>query len=371
MRFICDSTLGKLTKYLRILGFDAVSINNLDVLSAYENLANPPLLFTRRRKTISYQPMILIKTNRIEEQIKEIESIIKPYITGDDFMTHCIECNALLESTNKADIEARVPEYIYHHHEEFKVCPSCKKVYWEGTHTKHIKKWTNTLKPLELSGEIVGFPFQEMMETLQTLFPNDVPAITKISQKEQNDPYLVLIGTLLSLRTKDETTEIAMEKLTKRAKTPQELLKIPEVELQKIIYPVGFYRNKSRTLRDVSEIIIDKYGGQVPDSIDELLTIKGVGRKTANLVITEGFGKPGICVDTHVHRISNRLGIVSTRNPHETEESLRKVLPGQYWIIYNTLLVTFGKRVCKPISPLCSTCELSWTCKKITVDRHR
>jgi endonuclease-3 len=210
-----------------------------------------------------------------------------------------------------------------------------------------------------------------MIETLQTLFSNDVPAITKISQKEQSDPYLVLIGTLLSLRTKDEMTEKAMQKLTQRAKTPQELLKIPEWELQKIIYPVGFYRTKSRTLRDVSRIIIDKYGSQVPDSIDELLTIKGVGRKTANLVITEGFGKPGICVDTHVHRISNRLGIVSTKNPHETEASLRKVLPRQYWIIYNTLLVTFGKRVCKPISPLCSTCELSRICKKAGVGNHR
>lgn len=210
-----------------------------------------------------------------------------------------------------------------------------------------------------------------MMKTLQTLFSDDVPAITKISQQEKNDPYLVLIGTLLSLRTKDETTEKAMEKLIKRAKTPQELLKIPEEELQKLIYPVGFFRIKSRTLRDVSEIIINKYGGQVPDSIDELLTIKGIGRKTANLVITEGFGKPGICVDTHVHRISNRLGVVSTKNPHETEESLRRVLPKQYWIIYNTLLVTFGKRICKPISPLCSTCSLSQICKNIGVGLHR
>jgi len=203
------------------------------------------------------------------------------------------------------------------------------------------------------------------------LFADDVPAITKISRKEKSDPYLVLIGTLLSLRTKDEMTEEAMQKLTERAKTPQELLKIPEEELQKLIYPVGFYRTKSRTLRDVSGIIIDKYGGQVPDSIDELLTIKGVGRKTANLVITEGFGKPGICVDTHVHRISNRLGIVSTKNPHETEASLRKVLPRQYWIIYNTLLVTFGKRICKPISPLCDTCKLSRICKKSGVGKHR
>ena len=217
----------------------------------------------------------------------------------------------------------------------------------------------------------MGFPFHEMIKILQTLFSDDVPVITRISQQEKNDPYLVLIGTLLSLRTKDETTEFVMNKLIKKAKTPQALLKIPEEELQKLIYPVGFYRNKSRTLRDVSGIIIDKYGGQVPDSIDELLTIKGVGRKTANLVITEGFGKPGICVDTHVHRISNRLGIVSTMDPHKTEESLRKVLPGQYWIIYNTLLVTFGKRICKPISPLCSTCELSQICKKAGVERHR
>ena len=210
-----------------------------------------------------------------------------------------------------------------------------------------------------------------MIETLQTLFSDDIPAIAKISQKEQSDPYLVLIGTLLSLRTKDEMTEKAMQRLTQQAQTPQELLTIPEEELQKLIYPVGFYRTKARTLRDVSRIIIDKYSSQVPDSIDELLTIKGVGRKTANLVITEGFGKPGICVDTHVHRISNRLGIVSTKNPHETEASLRKVLPRQYWIIYNTLLVTFGKRVCKPISPLCSTCRLSRICKKTGVGNHR
>lgn len=217
----------------------------------------------------------------------------------------------------------------------------------------------------------MGFPFHKMIEILQMLFSEDVPVVTKISQKEKSDPYLVLIGTLLSLRTKDEMTEKAMEKLTKKAKTPQELLRIPENELQKLIYPVGFYRIKARTLRDVSGIIIDKYDGQVPDSIDELLTIKGVGRKTANLVITEGFGQPGICVDTHVHRISNRLGIVSTKNPHETEESLRKVLPKHYWIIYNALLVTFGKRVCKPISPLCSNCELSRICKKEGVGKHR
>jgi len=217
----------------------------------------------------------------------------------------------------------------------------------------------------------MNFPFSKMIEILREHFSDDAPIITRISRKEKQDPYLVLIGTLLSLRTKDETTEKAMERLIKKAKTPQELLNIPEEELQKLIYPVGFYRNKSQTLRDVSRIIIDKFKGKVPASIDDLLTIKGVGRKTANLVITEGFGKPGICVDTHVHRISNRLGIVSTKNPHDTEAALRQVLPVKYWIIYNALLFTFGKRVCKPISPLCNSCVLYNICGKVGVGKHR
>jgi uncharacterized protein len=149
MRFICDSTLGKLTKYLRVLGLDTVSINNLDVLNRYKNTAEPPLFFTKRTKTISYRPAIFIKSNLIQEQIKEIENNIKPYINSDNFMTRCIGCNTFLESAEKTDIEARVPEYIYHHHEEFKVCSFCKKVYWEGTHTEQMKKWAEVLKILK------------------------------------------------------------------------------------------------------------------------------------------------------------------------------------------------------------------------------
>jgi uncharacterized protein with PIN domain len=149
MRFICDNTLGKLIKYLRVLGFDTVSISNLNMLNKYKNPVGSPLLFTKRTKTISYQPTIFVQSNRIQEQIKEIEDSIKPFINDKDFMTRCIECNTLLESTGKEDIEARVPEYIYHHQEVFKVCPSCKKVYWEGTHTEHMKKWTRVLTPLE------------------------------------------------------------------------------------------------------------------------------------------------------------------------------------------------------------------------------
>ena len=218
---------------------------------------------------------------------------------------------------------------------------------------------------------MIVFAFKKMMETLEGLFSEDVPSVTKIALMEKGDPFLVLVGTLLSLRTKDEVTEEAMARLTRRARTARELLEVPAGELEKLIYPVGFYRTKTETLRNVARLIIEKYDGLVPDSIEELLTIKGVGRKTANLVVTEGFGKPGICVDTHVHRISNRLGVVATKNPHGTEDALRNILPKQYWITYNTLLVTFGKRVCKPVSPLCNACPLSAMCKKIGVGKHR
>lgn len=215
------------------------------------------------------------------------------------------------------------------------------------------------------------FSFHEMIKILRKLFLNDVPAVTRISQQENRDPFLVLIGTLLSLRTKDDVTERALSTLTAKARTPQQMIRIPERQIQKLIYPVGFYRTKSRVLVDVSRTLLEKYNGTVPDSMDELLSIKGVGRKTANLVLNEAFGKAGICVDTHVHRISNRMGIVCTRNPHETERALEKVLPLQYWIIYNTLLVTFGQKICKPVSPLCSICPLSHMCRKTGVTRNR
>ncbi len=217
-----------------------------------------------------------------------------------------------------------------------------------------------------------GFPFDEMMKTLIDLFPEEAaPIITRISRRETSDPFIVLVGTLLSLRTKDETTEKVMETLAPRAATPRALLDIPDGELERMIYPVGFYRNKAKVLKEVTRTIIDKYGGRVPDTIEELLSIRGIGRKTANLVVTEGYGKPGICVDTHVHRISNRLGIVSTKNPHATEDALRQVLPGQYWIVYNSLLVTFGKRICTPLSPKCSECPIEHLCPRKGVTRSR
>jgi len=200
----------------------------------------------------------------------------------------------------------------------------------------------------------------------------EVPIVTHIAERKlENTPFKVLVGTLLSLRTKDETTSGASERLFKLAETPETMLQLSQREIEKAIYPVGFYKTKARNILDISQELLEKYGGRVPDEIDELLKFKGVGRKTANLVVTLGYGKLGVCVDTHVHRISNRLGYVKTKTPHETEFALREKLPQRYWIEYNDLLVTFGQNLCKPISPFCSRCPLESYCKKVGVSKHR
>ena len=216
----------------------------------------------------------------------------------------------------------------------------------------------------------MAFPFALLIKRLREFYGSDRPALTRIAHEERS-PFLVLIGCLLSLRTKDETTEKAMERVMERARTPEELIAIPTEELERIIYPVGFYRNKARLLKEISRVIIEKYAGSVPDTIEELLTITGVGRKTANIVVTEGFGKAGIAVDTHVHRISNRLGAVATKTPDRTEEALRRILPRKYWLSFNPLLVTHGRRTCTPLSPFCSTCPVFDICARKGVAKSR
>ena len=188
---------------------------------------------------------------------------------------------------------------------------------------------------------------------------------------DQRDPFVILISTLLSLRTKDEVTELATERLFKLASTPVEMLKVPANKIAKTIYPVGFYRVKARTIHHVCRELIERFDSRVPDNLEELLSIKGVGRKTANLVVSLAYGKPGICVDTHVHRISNRLGYVKTKTPDETEFALRAKLPRRHWIIYNTLMVPFGRKTCKPVSPLCSACPIKIYCARVGVTLSR
>ncbi|MBF0532881.1 MAG: endonuclease III [Candidatus Omnitrophica bacterium] len=189
--------------------------------------------------------------------------------------------------------------------------------------------------------------------------------------KKYKSPYLILISCLLSLRTKDETTLPASERLFALADTPEAMLRLSERQIVKIIYPVGFYHVKAKNILAISRQILGEFDGRVPNDLDRLLTLPGVGRKTANLVLTEGFGLPGICVDTHVHRISNRWGYVRTKSPLETETALRQKLPRRFWLEINELLVLWGQNICRPISPHCSICNLRPYCARTGVTASR
>lgn len=198
-----------------------------------------------------------------------------------------------------------------------------------------------------------------------------VPAVGLVAEAAADRPFETLVSTVLSLRTKDAVTGDASRRILSAAPTPAAVVALPEEEIARLIYPVGFYRTKAKNLRRTCRILVDQYGGSVPRELDELLKLPGVGRKTANLVVTIGFGDYGICVDTHVHRISNIWGYVETRMPDETEQVLRRKLPRRYWKEYNDLLVTFGQNLCVPVSPWCSRCPLAPICPRLGVKRSR
>jgi endonuclease-3 len=196
------------------------------------------------------------------------------------------------------------------------------------------------------------------------------PVVTLIAEASDS-PFKVLISCILSLRTQDSTTAQASRRLFALADSPETMARLTANKIEQAIFPVGFYRTKAKTILEICRNLIQNYSGRVPDEIDELLKFKGVGRKTANLVVTLGYNKPGICVDTHVHRISNRWGYIKTATPEKTEAALRKKLPKQYWIEYNDLLVSFGQQLCRPISPLCSRCPVAKYCSQIRVTTRR
>jgi endonuclease-3 len=196
------------------------------------------------------------------------------------------------------------------------------------------------------------------------------PIITFIANRGAT-PFEVLVSTILSLRTKDEVTAEAARRLFQEARTPDRMMALGEERLSELIYPVGFYPTKARRLMEISRIILEDHGGRVPDTIDGLLKLPGVGRKTANLVLVEGFKEAAICVDTHVHRISNRIGYVQTRTPDQTETALRARLPRKHWIRYNELLVAFGQVICRPVSPFCSKCPVANMCPRVGVLKSR
>ena len=198
----------------------------------------------------------------------------------------------------------------------------------------------------------------------------ETPIVTLMAETYQS-PFRVLISCILSLRTQDATTAKASHRLFALADSPETMVKLTAKKIEKLIYPVGFYRTKAKDILEICQTLIDRYAGQVPDSIDELLKFRGVGRKTANLVVTLGYRKAGICVDTHVHRISNRWGYVKTKTPEKTEFALRAKLPKQYWLEYNDFLVSFGQHLCRPISPVCSQCPIAKYCSRVGVSLKR
>ncbi len=188
---------------------------------------------------------------------------------------------------------------------------------------------------------------------------------------EPRDPFAVLVGTVISLRTRDEVTFAATDRLLERAPDAAALAGLAEEEIDALIYPAGFHRTKARDLRALAQRLLDEHDGEVPDTIEALVRFRGVGRKTANLVLVRGFGIPAVCVDTHVHRIFNRLGYVQTATPDKTERALRDRLPRRYWLEVNGLLVRFGQQVCTPLSPRCSSCPVARRCARVGVERTR
>jgi endonuclease III len=197
-----------------------------------------------------------------------------------------------------------------------------------------------------------------------------LPPVSAMAEQKA-DPFKILISTIISARTKDEVTGPATERLFALADSPGEMSKLSEKKIEAAIFPAGFYHTKAKAIRKTSMELVERFGSRVPDTIEALLTLPGVGRKTANLVMTLAHNKAGICVDTHVHRITNRWGYVRTKTPHETEIALRAKLPRKHWIAINTILVTHGQNICKPISPFCSRCPVFKCCDRIGVTKSR
>jgi endonuclease III len=218
---------------------------------------------------------------------------------------------------------------------------------------------------------VTGKSVAKLLRVLAKEAPKWNAPIVALAAQQNQSPFLTLIGCILSLRTKDQMTAVACERLFAEARTPEAMLAMAPKTLEKLIYPVGFYRTKARVIRGICTDLIEKFGGEVPDDLDDLLSLDGVGRKTANLVVTQAFRKPGICVDTHVHRISNRWGLVAAKTPDKTEMALREVLPRRHWIDYNTILVAFGQTLCQPVSPWCTRCPIASACPKIGVVHSR
>jgi len=215
--------------------------------------------------------------------------------------------------------------------------------------------------------------FDEIFSALKKeLRKYNQPVVSRSKQENKDTPFVTLVSCLLSLRTKDKVTEQASRRLLIKYNTPEKLVQLSEQQIASLIYPVGFYKTKAKRIKEISQLLLDKYQGKVPDRFEELLTLKGVGRKTANVVMVYGHKKHGyLPIDTHCHRIPNRFGWIKTKTPEDTEYALKKILPSEYWDDFNDLFVTFGQTICVPISPFCSRCPVEQYCKKVGVSTSR
>jgi endonuclease-3 len=227
------------------------------------------------------------------------------------------------------------------------------KINWDAIH-RSLQKWRK-----ELQAERIEAGAEKE------------PAVTTVAEHYSREPWAVLVSTILSLRTKDDVTLESSRRLLAAAPGPAELAALSEAQVARLAYPAGFYRTKAASLKKIAAILLEQYKGSVPAGMDALLALPGVGRKTANLVLIEAFDLPGICVDVHVHRISNRCGWLSTKTPEETEMTLRDILPKKYWKGINALLVLYGQNLCRPVSPHCSRCVIEAHCKRKGVEKSR
>jgi endonuclease-3 len=212
--------------------------------------------------------------------------------------------------------------------------------------------------------------FKEIMEKLKEIYPS-TEKTTLNRMRTKPDPFKVLISCLLSLRARDENTEKVSKQLYEVANSPEEIVKIPIKKLEKLIFSSGHYKKKARVLQSVSQDLITRFNSKVPDKKEDLLSIKGVGPKTANIVLAFAFNQLVLPIDTHCHRIPNRLGWIKTKTPEQTEKELEKILPKIYWADFNAIFVQFGRDICQPVSPKCSECPINQYCKRVGVERSR
>jgi len=361
-RFICDRMLKKLAIWLRIFGYDTLYVGDLDIKGDEDdflvNNYRDRILLTRDkelyRRSLKSRPVILIKSDDVAEQIKELKKL---GLRFEIRMERCSVCNTpLRKPSDEEAVEVMKREGIkedLRKKYELWYCEKCKKLYWMGSH------WRNMIRFLRRIEVDWNYMLRKMEEVARK---RNAP----VYSIRIRDRFKLLVSAILSTRTRDEQTIKAVKKLFSVVKKPDDLLKLSVEEIDELIRDVGFHRVKAKKIKELAEIIVNRYDSRIPDEFEELIKLPGVGRKVANLFLSR-IGKHAIAIDTHVHRISNRMGIVRTKDVKETEKALREIVPKEFWNSLNKCFVGFGQTICKPRKPLCNECPFNDFCPKIGV----